>query len=260
MNLKKIFDQINDTLKHPMVEVGMDWLGDFVMGHMFTKRQEGDKIKREIDPVWLRREAPRIYARTKLDENLLREITYSRHLFAGHRVAIFDNWGPDPATIDPDPLLGEIGPYQWDDCRLTLVEAMFSQDGPNLIPLKGVEREAKIKELCEFLTEIAQLPNPYKLRRMVQLRYCRSRETDYKMVMFERFRRKTFATMADFANDFQNWINDPGAKGYEAIAATIATGATAATLATGVFTRNAANNLNNLADRTRPRWLGRFIR
>ncbi|MBI5530817.1 MAG: hypothetical protein HY918_04985 [Candidatus Doudnabacteria bacterium] len=257
--LELLGDRLKKLVENPIIDHSIDWLGDFVMGKMFIKEKHGDTTTRKINPEWLRKEAPRLYARTSLDENLLREITYSKYFQAAHRVSLFDNWGPNPTIADPDPLLGQIGPHQWDDFRLNLVDAMF-ETGPVLTPLKGAEKDEKIKELCNFLTEIAQLPNLYKLRRIVQLRYCRSRETDYKMVMFERLRGKVFASARDFMVEIRTWMNDPGPTGMLALSAIAATSITAATPIIQNAATNAANNLNNRAQQIRSRGLNRFFR
>lgn len=251
----KMDETMKKFMENPLIDHGIDWLGDFLMLHPFRKNAAGI---REVDPQWLRKEAPRLYARTSLDENLLREITYRREF--KYRVALFDNWGPDEAVTDPDPLLGQIGPHQWDDFRLNLVDALFSQTGPAMIPLQDASREAKILELCVFLTEIAQLSDYYKLRRLVQIRYCRSRETDYKVVKFQQLRKRVFKTAGDLLTEIGNWISDPGPTEF----VTLSTNAAAGIDTAGVEVRNWLENtatpqVNNLADRIRPRGLLRWL-
>ncbi len=208
----KMSRSLKTVLDDPIVDHGLDWLGDYVMGHAFwEKKMAADGTQnRGVNPAWIRRESPKIFAQTHLDENLLREITYSSHLAAGHRTTLFDNWGPSPVLpADPgdyDPLLGEVGPHQWDDIRLSLVEELVGITD-------DAKRQTKIKELGETLTEIAQLEPVFRLRRFIRLHYCKPREDDYRIVKVEQFFQRRFENF----RDFQDWLISPDPTGFRII-------------------------------------------
>jgi hypothetical protein len=189
----------------------VDWFGDFIMGrHFFNKETNPEgKTVHTINHLWFRREAPHEFAKSHLDKNLLREITYSRHLKVGHRVRLFDNWGPDPTVIDPDPTLGQIGLNQWNDIRLTLVDNLF-QDVECQHPIVGDEREDIIIDLCQTLIEISKLDDLHKLRRFVELEYCKPREDDYEAVKWRHRRVRANAKLDAWGLELQDRATGDG--------------------------------------------------
>jgi hypothetical protein len=211
--IKEQMGKLNETLdtmdKNPWFSHAIDWLGDFLMGQHFLKKEVAadGKTTRSINHHWFRREAPHIFAESHLDENVLREILFARNdtgkwlLDAAWRVSLLDRWGPDPTVAIPDPTLGQIGRNQWNDIRLSLVSEMFTDPEECKVPLQGDLRKQKIQDICATLTEIAKLSNVYKLRRFVRMNYCKANEGDYRIVRYERFRRRTFTTIGNFLGD-----------------------------------------------------------
>jgi len=253
--LEQFGAKLNKALENPIVDHAIDWAGDYVMGHQFWKKSMSGK--REISPEWLRTEAPHLWAESHLDENALREITYSAHLAPAWRVALFDSWGPNPAVPNPDPALGQVGRNQWNDIRCSLVEEMFVRRTDHLEPLSGDARKDKLKELCATLEEIARLPNVYKLRRFVRLNYCKAREDDYNIVKLERMRGQTFTSINGLWTGFRSWVTDPA--GLAANADLVTAAAQNAKPAVRTYLDSLATTINNCAARTRPNRFKRFF-
>jgi hypothetical protein len=256
--MRKIIGKVTDFLNDPKVDAAIDILGGIagaVIGEIIVKKTEGDTTKRTLNPEWVRREAPKLYAETHLDENLLREITYSQDLSAGNRTELFDRWGPIPGRTVWNHAAGEVGPHQWNDIRLTLVEEMCDITDPGI-------RSAKIAELGAFLTELSKIEPGYRLLRFVRLNYCKPREEDYMIVKMQRFGRNRVANLVQL----QTWIMNTGPDGFVETAIRyyghVETAATIAAPFVNVaddFLRDAADDINRGTNRGFF-GLGRFLR
>lgn len=262
---KTVLGQLKIILDNPIVGLVVDFAREFFIGKIVSKHEQGDKATYVLNDKWLRAEASKLFANSFLDENLLRQITYSKHLKVGVRVELFDKWGPNPADVNPDPSLGQVGENQWADFRLALVEELLVQKGSdNVVMLTGPEKESVIQDLCAFLTELAKLPAPYRLQRLVKLSYCKAREDDYKIVHFEKLRGVIAATLKDFVREVKNWLTDPGPTGYASLARQTANGVFGASVSAYNTMSAAATTINNTAASVNTetnRWsLGSWIR
>ena len=268
---------VDSILQNPVVDHLLNWAGDYFLGHAFwTKTSDGDKTKREVNPAWLRREAPKHWAGTHLDETLFRLIMYATNQNGGVRTALLDNWGPPnpplPLMDDPRHDLGQIGPHQWDDFRLTLIDELFTGPDNAKILLTGPEFTEKLTELAAFVTELSEIDAALRLRELIHLNYCKPREGDYKIVQVERFLGRRFKNLKDFLD----WIKRPdgflqlarsAAQSIDAQATRVAPSIRSA--AYGVFRTGPAVqrplnalaiSLNNQANRIRPTgWIRFFI-